>query len=565
MASVTKKVKKGKTYYYVTQCRRVNGKPRVVWQKYLGTVDRIVERMNATDPATPKETVLFEAGGVAALLRIAEGLGLIELIDGIAPKRNQGPSVGHYMVLAALNRALAPCSKVEIGQWYESTILRRLWGFKKKAFSSQRFWDHMDRIDQEHINQVQDRLVARIGEEFGVDTDVLLFDTTNFFTFIASTNERNDLAQRGRNKQKRNDLRQVGLSLIASRTFQVPLLHGMYEGNLNDLTVFPGVVRDLSRRYSELIRRDTPVTLVCDKGCMGQEAIEQLAGDGVHFVCGLPSTYFEEIFTTPVGELSPLEGLPGTKGLSFPVELWSKDCQVVLCHSESLRTQQIDSITRQMVGCEKKLSALQTSLQERARGGTPGRKPTVDSVRRRVRKILSRQYMSEVIKTKVTGKKGKIPTLHYEIDDEGLTRLRTTRLGRTLLVTDRLQWEPEEVVRTYRGLARIEDAFKNMKNTDYLRWQPSWHWTNQKLRVHGFYCVLALTLVRLARKVAWEAGEELSVGKLLDELTGIKEVALIYPEGYKKRGEGRLSHSRMSPQQLRLAKALDIGKVMAWG
>ncbi|KXB07066.1 hypothetical protein AKJ51_02160 [candidate division MSBL1 archaeon SCGC-AAA382A20] len=404
-----------------------------------------------------------------------------------------------------------------------------------------------------------------MGEEFGVDTDVLLFDTTNFFTFIASTNERNQLAKRGRNKQKRNDLRQVGLSLIASRSFQVPLLHGVYEGNLNDVTVFPEVVRDLSRRYSKLIHRQAPVTLVCDKGCMGENAIEQLAVDGVHFVCGLPSTYFKKIFTTPVAQLKPLEGIAGTKGLSIPAELWSKECQVVLCHSESLRTRQIDSITRQMVKCEKKLSALQTGLQDRATEGGRGKKPTVDSVRRKVKKILSAQYMGDVIQTKVTGKKGKIPSLCYEIDDEGLTRLRTTRLGRTLLVTDHLEWEPEEVVQTYRSLARIEDTFKNMKNTDYLRWQPSWHWTNQKLRVHGFYCVLALTLVRLARKVAWEAGEKLSVPKLLDELTGIKEVALIYPEGYKKRGPGRLSHSRMSPQQLRLAEALDIGQLMAWG
>ncbi|MFW5915824.1 MAG: hypothetical protein ACOCTQ_05050 [Planctomycetota bacterium] len=117
--------------------------------------------------------------------------------------------------------------------------------------------------------------------------------------------------------------------------------------------------------------------------------------------------------------------------------------------------------------------------------------------------------MSEVIKTKVTGKKDKIRTLHYEIDDEDLTQLRTTRAGRTLLVTDRLPWEPGEVMRTYRGLARIEDAFRNMKNPYYLRCQPSWHWTNQKFRVRGFNCVVALTLVRLARKVTWEAGQEL--------------------------------------------------------
>jgi len=53
-------------------------------------------------------------------------LGLLELINQIVPKRDQGPSVTHYMVLAALNRALAPCSKQAIGDWYNQTLLRRL-------------------------------------------------------------------------------------------------------------------------------------------------------------------------------------------------------------------------------------------------------------------------------------------------------------------------------------------------------------------------------------------------------------------------------------------------------
>ncbi|MFP4029713.1 MAG: IS1634 family transposase [Candidatus Brocadiia bacterium] len=565
MASVTKKFKKGRPYYYISQCKRVDGKPRVVYQKYLGTVDRIIERMEATEPATPKETVLFEAGGVAALLGIARRLGLLELIDEIVPKRNQGPSVGHYMVLAALNRALAPCSKVEIGQWYESTILRRLWGFKKKAFSSQRFWDHMDRIDQEHIMQIQERLLEGIGEEFGVQTDVLLFDTTNFFTFIASTNARNHLAQRGRNKQKRSDLRQVGLSLMASRAFQVPLLHRVYAGNLNDLTVFPEAVRNLTRRYRALLGDQTPATLVCDRGCMAEDVMEQLAASQVQFVCSVPSNYFPEIFATPVEDLASLEGVPGTRAQSFPVQLWSKDCQVVLTYSESLYTQQLDSITRQMVKCQKDLAQLQRSLQNRAQGGGRGKRPTAESTKGKVRKILSGQYLSEVIQTDVKGKKGKIPTLHYQVNHQRLAKLGRRRLGRTVLVTDQLEWEPQEVVRTYRQLARIEETFKNMKGTDFLRWQPAWHWTDQKLRVHGLYCVLALTLVRLMRKVAHEAGEELSVPKLLEELSGIKEVALIYPEHYKKRGAGRLTNSRMSKRQLRLAKALEIGEVMAWG
>lgn len=44
MASIQKKIKKGRPYYSAVQFQRVNGMPRIVWQKYLGTIERIIER-----------------------------------------------------------------------------------------------------------------------------------------------------------------------------------------------------------------------------------------------------------------------------------------------------------------------------------------------------------------------------------------------------------------------------------------------------------------------------------------------------------------------------------------
>ena len=88
MASIIKKKKKGRLYYYAVQSQRVQGKPRIVWQKYLGTVEAIVQRVDQAAPPKAKEAVIFEAGGVAALLGIAQRLGLEELIDEAAPKRD---------------------------------------------------------------------------------------------------------------------------------------------------------------------------------------------------------------------------------------------------------------------------------------------------------------------------------------------------------------------------------------------------------------------------------------------------------------------------------------------
>ena len=260
MASIIKKIKKGRAYYYAVESKRVDGKPRIVWQKYLGTVEAIVKRADQTRPPGPKHVVIFQAGAIAALLRITQRLKLLELINRLCPKREQGPSVGHYILLAALNRAIEPTSKLAIGDWYEKTILRRLWGWNKGAFNSQRFWDHMDRISEENIEQIQRELVLQVEKEFGIDTRILLYDTTNFFTFLATSNSRCKLAQRGYSKQKRYDLRILGLALLVTRDFQIPLFHHLYPGNIPDVSLFPALGRKLVEQYTKFTGKEPEAT-----------------------------------------------------------------------------------------------------------------------------------------------------------------------------------------------------------------------------------------------------------------------------------------------------------------
>jgi hypothetical protein len=104
------------------------------------------------------------------------------------------------------------------------------------------------------------------------------------------------------------------------------------------------------------------------------------------------------------------------------------------------------------------------------------------------------------------GKKEGLPPLSWHLDHAALETLTAQKLGRTLLVTDRRDRTAGEVVSAYRSLSRIEETFKSMKNTDFLSWQPAWHWTDQKLQVHAFYWVLALLLSTLAHKLVREAG-----------------------------------------------------------
>jgi transposase len=243
--------------------------------------------------------------------------------------------------------------------------------------------------------------------------------------------------------------------------------------------------------------------------------------------------------------------------------MWGKSCRVVVLYTESFFTQQLQGVTHNLVKCQKKLLDLAKSLERWRHGKTRGKKPTVRSVRMRVGVILSAQFMKALIQTDVTeDKTSGIPHLSYSVDHKQLQRLSQERFGRTVLVSDHTHWSARQVVETYRSLSVVEDAFKNMKNTDFLRWQPAHHWTDQKLRVHALYCVLALLLASLARKVAFQAGVNLTLPALLKELSAIREVAVIYPPGTLARSKDHITLSRMSARQKKLAQALEFGETL---
>jgi transposase len=561
MASIAKKVKKGRTYYYAVESARVEGKPRIVWQKYLGTIDAIVERAEKAKPPRPKETVIFEAGGVAALLRIGERLKVMELINKAVPKREQGPSVGHYLLLAAINRALSPRSKVEIGDWYEETVLRRLWRFPKSSFSSQRFWDHMDMVSGKAIERIQEELALRIKKEFGIDEQTLLYDTTNFFTFLATSNDRCDLAQRGHSKAKRHDLRQVGLALLVTGKYQVPLFHRVYPGNLPDVSIFPQLAKELIGRYHKILKTSAEATLVFDKGNLSDEAMERIVVSGQHFVAAVTANRVPHLLSAPLTQFEELPGLPGTKAFAQEETFWGKQSLFVVSYTESFFTQQLNGVTHNLVKCQKKLLDLEKGLIKWRAGKARGQRPTVRGVKASANRILSPQFMKDLFEIKVEQEKG-LPFLQYALKHDELDRLSNQRLGRTVLVTDHTDWNSKKAISSYRSLTQIEDAFKNMKNVDFLRWQPAYHWTDQKLKVHGFYCVLALLLATLARKVAIQAGIELSLPELLKELSAIREVAVIYPQGTLAHRKDHITLSRMSPRQRKLAQCLEIAPVL---
>jgi hypothetical protein len=155
LSSGRPKPKGRRLYCYVVESARVNGKPRIVSQARAGAAER-----------------------VAALVK-----------DRTAP-----------VPLAAIQRVCQSVPKTDVPVWRRRTILHSLRGFSPERFTPQAFWDCFDRIQaagsgEDDPDRAQLRLPGLWKERKLVSQRLLAYDSTNFYTYIASANTRNQLAQ----------------------------------------------------------------------------------------------------------------------------------------------------------------------------------------------------------------------------------------------------------------------------------------------------------------------------------------------------------------------------------
>lgn len=558
--SLHRKTIRGRPYWYARECQRVNGKPKIVWQKYLGRAEDIAAARGAPSQAPePKEILLADFGAPAALYDLTQKLHLIATIDRHAGKRAQGISVGTYIALAAINRCVAPTSKAAMAEWYQGTVLRRLLPVPTNLLSSQRFWDHMSYLDAEKIGAIEQDLTRALIDRFQVDLSCLLYDTTNFFTFIDSFNDAPTLAQRGKSKEKRMDLRIVGLALLVTKDFHIPLFHHLYAGNTHDSTEFASVTETLVARYRLFSQSVDGITLVYDKGNNSHENQARLDASHYHFVGSLSPVQHPDLLRIPRSRFHPLRGedLNGVLTWRTRKQVLGAERTLLVTYNPELFLTQGATILRELRKRTRKLRELQTRL---AHPSVHSKGMTTESVQKQVQSILSGRHMKELIQVDVS-RKERAPRLNYRVDQAAWDRLQHTLLGKNILFTDQDSWSDEEIVRAYRGQHHIEEAFKRMKNPHFVSWHPLHHWTDQKIRVHAFYCVLALLLSSLLRRTLAQKGIEMSIVKVLATLSKIKEVALIY-RGPRSRMQPAISLNRLSPPQTDLLEVLDLKRYL---
>jgi transposase len=532
MATLQKKQSRGHWYWYIVESRRVNGKPRPVVLAYLGKPEDLLMRLSTTDE--PAKIRSYAHGLVSALYAKAQLLKISSIINqnacsmrsytALKPIRN-GLTVGESIVLAALGRACQPGSKQSWVTWANSTSLALTIKHDISCLDSQHFWDHMDCVPVDKIPEMETLILKEMIANYSLDPDLLLFDTTNFFTYIASTNTRCEIAKRGKNKQKRIDLRQIGLGLVVTKRDHLPLFHYTYEGNLNDYVTFKNVIEKVKQRIDALGMDFDRHTMVWDKGMNSAENLKLADALNVHYVTSLK-----------LGRLSCLVDEAKTKATNVVIDGEAiKAWKTTHTIAGTTRTLVIYLSTTLCDGCingimeaiPKKLNALEECKTkiEKAKKKIPFKKREAQ-----INNIIGDQFKG--ILEWYFDSHG---LLRYWVDEKEIERLQN-ELGWKILATDRHSWTIEEIIKAYNGQAAVEEEFKNDKNPMHLAFRPQFHWTDQKIHVHFFICVIAHLLSRILYK---ETRERLqfphTMHRLLEELNGIRLGSYITNKaGYNK-------------------------------
>jgi transposase len=548
MASLQRVRVRGHSYWRIVESRRVNGKPRPIVIAHLGKADELLAKLKATE--TGLRVRSLSHGAVAALYLLAVELDIAGTIDrhlaatgarGPAasargskpivlrrPLRHDGLSVGQSLTLAAIGRACHATSKRGFADWARTTTLAELAGVEIDGLTSQHFWDQMDQVPDATIPAIESEFVGRAIERFGLALDTVLYDATNFFTFIASTNDRAKLPARGHNKQKRHDLRQVGVALLCTRSDQIPLLHHTYGGQIPDVHSFAAVIPSLRQRLSELGRDLEAITVVYDRGNVSRANQKLIVDAGLHFVASLTAASRRTLIGEANPKLEPITLDDGDRVMAYRTRqmVWGTERTVVVLVSERLREGQLRGVLQHLTSTRKWLDGRAATL---ARG-----RQRLDRVRieRDIEtRLKGRQHLRRVLKVRLDGVDKKL-ILSYEIDQAALDDLHRDWLGRLVLVTDRAEWSTAQIIAAYRQQSDVEAVFAHLKDPVHLALHPQFHWTDQKLRVHVLICLIGYLLARLTHLRARRAQVfEGSMERLLDVLSEVRQVTLARQTG----------------------------------
>jgi len=531
MAHFHVKKKKGRPYLYVREIARIDGKPKVVSQIYIGSPERVAGLASGTEKG-PVKIKVEEFGALWLAQQMDQDIELTAIIDNIVPRaaRETGPTIGEYFLYCIWNRMVEAVSKNRLSRWYGRTAVQQIRPVDIGELSSKRYWEKWDRVSEKALQTIAQTFFKRIWQLESPNADCLLFDTTNYYTFLASDTQ-SDLARRGKSKDGRHHLRQIGLGLLVARDSRLPLYYSVYPGNVHDSKQFEAIMDEMFGIVCGLHKTKERLTVVIDKG-MNSESNYAWIDDHarIHFVTTYSTYFAQELATTALDRFEPVDikknkqliedGNPEGQLLVYRTkgEYWGKQRAVVVTYTPATARKQSYTFQSKLDTIRQQLLMMRNKVREKA----PHWKKH-EAIRERYVRLCERLHVSS-----------DFYTISFEHTKDGLSMsfrkdvYRISRkqamFGKNIIITDNTDWTTCAIVEASLDRWQVEDRFRLSKNDDLVGTRPVRHWTDSKIRCHLFTCVAAMTCLRRLELKLASAGINRTAEDVMDDMQHLHSV-----------------------------------------
>lgn len=549
MPSLKKKIIKGHIYWYAVEMARINGKPKQVWQMYLGTAEKIIEMMKGSEDNPYARFKSFQYGKIAAMLQISEELKFIEIVNKHTDKKLMaGLTVGEYLLLDIIGKSSSISSENGLEEWFKNSALSILWKFPHKL-SCQNFLNHMGYIDQATIKNIEID-ISRILIEKGIKPSILYLDESNWFTYGDNYDNKSELLKKGFNKKHRYDKNQVGVALVTNED-NIPFMHETYAGNIHDSTEFPELIDGIVNYLTDLKINTEDITLVFDKGNNSTDNIGKLISK-MSFVASAKFDQAEDLLDIPLEDFKHI--YTNSKdheiyGSRTKYAFFGKEFTTIITYNKATYTLQKESY----LSSKSKILAKLTDLKRRLESDR-GKERDKSSVEREISDIIIKDFRS-IIGYEVSDipKGKKKPKIKFWTRKQNETK-REKSFGKLIIFTDKSEWHSKKIVQTYNNKYLVEDDFKLLNDELLVPIGPIYHRKDFNIRVHVFLAIVGLLFYRY---LAWRTKRfNLTLKKLIDNLSQIR-IALVLD---KTSNKSDIIVEEMTSIQASLFSFLDMGK-----
>ncbi len=449
-----------------------------------------------------------ELGGPWLGLELMKTLGLTEFLERALPPGPEQVPWSQAAAILVLSRLCNPSSELHIAEhYYRQTAMADLLGVPADRVNDDRLYRALDAV-LPHKEALEVHLKNRVGELFGLEYDLLLYDVTS--TYFEGLAEGNPLAQRGYSRDHRGDCKQVCIALVVTRG-GMPLGYEVFPGNRTDVTTVDQIVTTMERRYGQADR-----IWVMDRGMISEANIEFLKGGGRRYIVGTPKgmlrRFERELLEGPWQQVQ--EGLEVQR-----VRSPAGDETFLLCRSAPRREKEKAMHERFERRIEQGLLDLQAACIRRRQDAI--------AIAQRLGKLMGRNTRAaKLFQTQVLTAADGSAWLDWS-PTETWRDWASVSEGCYLLRSNVNDWSGEDLWKAYIQLTDAEAAFRIDKSD--LKIRPVWHQKQDRVLAHILVCFLAYVLWKTLGQLCHQAGLGDEPRRVLEELRGLRVVDVLLP------------------------------------